>query len=277
MADSPPKESVATKVTEKMRKVSQSMEGAVGTAVGNVKESAGKLKDRVSKPKMVDLKGTSGYDLLLDSDGRRSADPESLFTIDRETHGRIRKVTEGVTSSLQVLANEPSLGLYRMEEHVVKAVPELVKTKQEIVKLTGIVHGACHDVEYALTTVQAMQKISSFESLQAHTEKAIEYQQKIRRMHQAANQKKQDARAGARSPDLIEPTGAFSASLRTGMTPTDNSNEDGGAPTGAVQNDAVDGEGAADGADPTDDDALVSPKKKKKKKKAKEIVTKSFS
>lgn len=210
-------------------------------------------------------------------------------------------MTEGVTSSLQVLANEPSLGLYRMEEHVVcfasishclfsnprtltprtvlqvKAVPELVKTKQEIVKLTGIVHGACHDVEYALTTVQAMQKISSFESLQAHTEKAIEYQQKIRRMHQAANQKKQDARAGARSPDLIEPTGAFSASLRTGMTPTDNSNEDGGAPTGAVQNDAVDGEGAADGADPTDDDALVSPKKKKKKKKAKEIVTKSFS
>lgn len=72
MADSPPKESVATKVTEKMRKVSQSMEGAVGTAVGNVKESAGKLKDRVSKPKMVELKGTSGYDLLLDSDGRRS-------------------------------------------------------------------------------------------------------------------------------------------------------------------------------------------------------------
>lgn len=184
--DQTPTTTVGQRMRQAQRTMSQSVEGAVGRGVGNVKESAGKLKDRVSKPRMVDLKGTSGYDLLLDTDGRRSglcvkstpplplplplhlsrlstdsitldhidiaihsataiialpihplthpstpatrardhvADPETLFTIDRETHVRIRRVTEGLTSSLQVLANEPSLGLYRMEEHVVGWTP----------------------------------------------------------------------------------------------------------------------------------------------------------
>eukprot|EP00038_Savillea_parva_P009759 m.185669 g.185669 ORF g.185669 m.185669 type:complete len:328 (+) comp16521_c0_seq1:70-1053(+) len=278
---------IARKVTEKVRQVSQSMDHAVGTAVGNVKESAGKLKDRVSKPKMVELKGTSGYDLLLDTDGRRSADPETLFTIDRESHGRVKKVTEGLTSSLQVLANEPSLGLYRMEEHVLKAVPELVKTNEEISKLTAIVQGACHDVEYALTTVQQMHQISSFQSLQAHTEKAIEYQHKIRSMEKKAARARQAQNQPEMSPDLIEPTGAFSSSLRTGMTPTDDlSVEDRAGPEGgemdahpAAEGDGgetIGAEGDAGATTGGDDTPVTSPRKKKKKKKAKEIVTKSF-
>mmetsp|Transcript_35907 Transcript_35907/g.94125 ORF Transcript_35907/g.94125 Transcript_35907/m.94125 type:complete len:275 (+) Transcript_35907:297-1121(+) len=268
---------VARKVADTMKKVSQSMERGVETAVGNVKESAGKLKDRVSKPKMVDLKGTSGYDLLLDMDGRRSADPETLLTIDRETHSKVKKVTEGLTSSLQVLANEPSLGLYRMEEHVLKAVPELVKTKQDIAKLTAIVQGTCHDVEYALTTVQQMHQISSFESLQAHTENAIRFQQEIRR------RQAKKAAAAVDSPDLIEPTGAFSTSLRTGMTPT-GENEADNAESMSTNNPSADDSGAAHSIKREDDhnpagdgvgENLSTPKKKKKKK-AKEIVAKTF-
>lgn len=175
-----------------------------------------------------------------------------------------------------------------------KAVPELVRTKQEIVKLTAIVQGACHDVEYALTTVQQMHQISSFESLQAHTEKAIQYQQNIRRMHQAAAVARQKKRQAAASPDLIEPTGAFSSSLRTGMTPTEDARDDtllttddGNVPTRKAGADmaAATASGADADADlappgfaPAEaggDESLVSPRKKKKKKK-KEIVTKSF-
>ena len=45
-------------------------------------------------------------------------------------------VTDGISSSLHVLANEPSLGLYRMQEHVSRAVPELVETKRTMKKIT---------------------------------------------------------------------------------------------------------------------------------------------
>jgi hypothetical protein len=38
-------------------------------------------------------------------------------------------VTTGLAETLHVLANEPSLGLYRLEEHVQRSVPQLVAAK----------------------------------------------------------------------------------------------------------------------------------------------------
>ena len=38
-------------------------------------------------------------------------------------------VTHGLSESLYVLANEPSLGLFRLQEHVHRSVPELVERK----------------------------------------------------------------------------------------------------------------------------------------------------
>lgn len=179
-----------------------------------------------------------------------------------------------------------------------KAVPELVKTKQDIVKLTGTVQGACHDVEYALATVQQMHQIASFESLQAHTQKAIEYQQAISRSYRdslpSLKEREDAARMAASiaamdksSGRLLEPVGVFSSSLRTGETPesglspemattgemqavsTTSQGSDGG---GSRAGDAVAVVGGAGGSGSGADDA--APKKKKKKKK--EIVVKSF-
>jgi hypothetical protein len=38
-------------------------------------------------------------------------------------------VTAGVTETLHVLANEPSMGLYRLQQHVSKSVPQLAAKK----------------------------------------------------------------------------------------------------------------------------------------------------
>lgn len=66
------------------------------------------------------------FDMLL------AVDNADLYEVDRETENRIKKVTEGISASMHVLANEPSLGMYRMQEHVSKSIPELVQYKVSI-------------------------------------------------------------------------------------------------------------------------------------------------
>jgi len=177
-----------------------------------------------------------------------------------------------------------------------KAVPELVKTKQDIVKLTGTVQGACHDVEYALATVQQMHQIASFESLQAHTQKAIEYQHAISRSYKDGLPPRKQQRDDAAKVDsrLIEPVGVLSSSLRTGDTPDvglSPEQQDTGAGAAELGGDGATwaggqgtshGDGESVGSDaPSTVSATVTsgaddgaPKKKKKKKK--EIIVKSF-
>lgn len=41
----------------------------------------------------------------------------------------LSKVAKGVTESIYILANEPSAGMYRVNENVQKAVPELSERK----------------------------------------------------------------------------------------------------------------------------------------------------
>lgn len=59
-------------------------------------------------------------------------------------------VTQDISESIHILANEPSLALYRLQEHVTKSVPEIMDKKRELMALRERVMGASHDMEYAL-------------------------------------------------------------------------------------------------------------------------------
>lgn len=51
---------------------------------------------------------------------------------------------------MHIVANEPSLALYRLQEHVRKALPPMVERRVEVTKLQHELQGRCYDVEYAL-------------------------------------------------------------------------------------------------------------------------------
>jgi hypothetical protein len=93
--------------------------------------------------------------LFLDSLGRSTA-TRDYGAADRETTGRastgnresvqlycnrlfalthLCAVTLGLSGSLHLYANEPSLALFRLEEHVRKSVPKLVKIKVSSIAL----------------------------------------------------------------------------------------------------------------------------------------------
>ncbi|XP_078054761.1 BLOC-1-related complex subunit 8 isoform X4 [Mustelus asterias] len=48
---------------------------------------------------------------------------------EQEMQLKVKKVTDKFTESMYFLANEPSLALYRLQEHVRRSLPELVQHK----------------------------------------------------------------------------------------------------------------------------------------------------
>jgi len=58
--------------------------------------------------------------------------------------------TERISENMHIVANEPSLAFYRLQEHVRKALPPMVEKRVEVTKLHHELQGRCYDVEYAV-------------------------------------------------------------------------------------------------------------------------------
>ncbi|XP_072038556.1 uncharacterized protein [Amphiura filiformis] len=90
-------------------------------------------------------------------------------TIDTEVEYRVKKVTEKFSECLHIVANEPSLALFRLQEHVRKSLPKLAQSKVDLTQLKQDVQGTCYDVDYATKTVRDMhssqEPLSSIEAL----------------------------------------------------------------------------------------------------------------
>jgi hypothetical protein len=65
------------------------------------------------------------------------------------------KVCGNVSETLHTLANEPSLGLYYVADHVQRSVPQLVASKQELCRTTELVKGADVDAGFGLENMRA--------------------------------------------------------------------------------------------------------------------------
>ncbi|XP_040983491.1 BLOC-1-related complex subunit 8 isoform X4 [Aquila chrysaetos chrysaetos] len=68
---------------------------------------------------------------------------------DRQTAAVSVPVTDKFTESMYVLANEPSVALYRLQEHVRRSLPELAQHKSDMQSWEEQSQGAIYTVEYA--------------------------------------------------------------------------------------------------------------------------------
>ena len=62
---------------------------------------------------------------------------------------RVYRITSGFNEGLYLVANEPSLGMYRLQEHIQANVPKIVEQRQILQQVSWLVHGAqplltCH-------------------------------------------------------------------------------------------------------------------------------------
>ncbi|XP_046144413.1 BLOC-1-related complex subunit 8 homolog [Osmia lignaria lignaria] len=72
-----------------------------------------------------------------------------VYQSDQELETKVKKATERISENMHIVANEPSLAFYRLQEHVRKALPPMVEKRVEVLALQQQLLGRCYDVEYA--------------------------------------------------------------------------------------------------------------------------------
>ncbi|BBM99171.1 BLOC-1 related complex subunit 8 [Marchantia polymorpha subsp. ruderalis] len=70
----------------------------------------------------------------------------------------LREVHDTITEMMRQLANEPSVGLYFVQQHVHRAVPAMVQLKAQIVDTTQEAEYVTQDVRDALNSVKTMKE-----------------------------------------------------------------------------------------------------------------------
>ncbi|MFH4981496.1 hypothetical protein AB6A40_008205 [Gnathostoma spinigerum] len=78
----------------------------------------------------------------------------------KELQVRCRLLTERLSESAHIIDHDPSLALYRLQEHVGKSLPVLVNRKYVMNQLNTCLHGACFDLDNAVSALNSI-KVSS--------------------------------------------------------------------------------------------------------------------
>ena len=75
---------------------------------------------------------------------------------DPELESKCRKLAEKFADDVHVLINEPSLALYRLQEHCRRTFPALVEKKYEASKLHADLSGRLFDLEESSKALDQM-------------------------------------------------------------------------------------------------------------------------
>ncbi|CAG5135082.1 unnamed protein product, partial [Candidula unifasciata] len=118
------------------------------------------------------------------------------------------------SETVNIIANEPSVALYRIQEHIRRTLPRLIDQKHEVEDMKVRVQGACFDAEYASKTVKAMSSSSAhFQNIQELLKNAVFVKQQIN----YKDNKRKQARiaAGISDPDAVTGAGKESSTEST--------------------------------------------------------------
>ncbi|XP_022241494.1 uncharacterized protein LOC106459330 [Limulus polyphemus] len=75
---------------------------------------------------------------------------------DLELEHEVQKTCEKISENLHIIANEPSLACYRLQEHIHKSLPQMVEIRQEANQVNEDLQGKCFDLDYSLSAVNSM-------------------------------------------------------------------------------------------------------------------------
>eukprot|EP00094_Tigriopus_californicus_P003671 TCALIF_03532-PA protein Name:"Similar to CG32590 Protein MEF2BNB homolog (Drosophila melanogaster)" AED:0.02 eAED:0.02 QI:358/0.75/0.8/1/0.5/0.6/5/1667/307 len=101
--------------------------------------------------------------------------------VDPELENKVKRSCERISENLHICANEPSLALYRLAEHVRKALPPTVESRAEIRRLHQQLNRTHSDAEHGLDTVRSMERASPvLNQAQELLKNAIFLQQQIK-------------------------------------------------------------------------------------------------
>eukprot|EP00698_Gefionella_okellyi_P005282 TRINITY_DN14812_c0_g1_i1.p1 TRINITY_DN14812_c0_g1~~TRINITY_DN14812_c0_g1_i1.p1 ORF type:complete len:269 (+),score=59.35 TRINITY_DN14812_c0_g1_i1:114-809(+) len=78
------------------------------------------------------------------------------------------------------MANEPSVGLFRIREHIERSIPTLVERKKDLKTTIDDIARVAYDIDYCRRTVANLAELSPvFASIQQHTRRAVQLANEI--------------------------------------------------------------------------------------------------
>ncbi|CAG7826414.1 unnamed protein product [Allacma fusca] len=106
------------------------------------------------------------------------------------------KVKRGVgrlSENMHIIANEPSLAMFCLQEHIRKEIPQMIKHKNDFAGQHRLLQGTLYDCDYSIGAVKSIDKSKdNFESIQNHLRNALFFKQQIKfeENRRKANEKK---------------------------------------------------------------------------------------
>ncbi len=102
--------------------------------------------------------------------------------VETDLSTRVFRLTGGINESIATIANEPSVGLYRIQENVIGMVPRLAEDKETIEGLCQRVQGCNYDLDNDKEVVHAMKNIKQFRDIQNSISKAIKVKHQLNKI-----------------------------------------------------------------------------------------------
>ncbi|KAJ8984273.1 hypothetical protein NQ317_009757 [Molorchus minor] len=103
------------------------------------------------------------------------------FNSDSDLDVKVRKATERISENMHIVANEPSLAFYRLQEHVLKALNPMVDRRVDVNRIHTELQGRCYDIEYAVGALKGMSRAEdSFKNIQDNLKNAIFLKQQLK-------------------------------------------------------------------------------------------------
>lgn len=67
---------------------------------------------------------------------------------------KVKKTTEKISENVHIVANDPSLAFFRIQEHVRKVIEPILDKRLEVIMLQKNLQGHCFDMEYAVRAIK---------------------------------------------------------------------------------------------------------------------------
>ncbi|GAM23986.1 hypothetical protein SAMD00019534_071610, partial [Acytostelium subglobosum LB1] len=101
----------------------------------------------------------------MSSSSIRPPPQQAPLTLDTNTAELITKTNKKISDYVHQIANEPSVGLFHVQEHIRKAVPKNVTLKKDMKSLSTHIEEVSYEVNDSTSTVQIFAEINTFDHI----------------------------------------------------------------------------------------------------------------
>ena len=120
--------------------------------------------------------------------------------VETDVSTRVYRLSSGINEAITLAANEPSLGLFRVQEHAVQTIPKLVEENKVLEETCQTVQGKIFDVEYDTEAIRGVADMNQFANILSDLKKAIEIKQRLN--HLEMQERARELQAKKSSPAL---------------------------------------------------------------------------